>query len=433
MQIKEIPLGRIGLDKQTLVGLSVVAFSSLVGTSKDTVQNALIPIHQGKYAPQPLQHLLNRVFVDGVNPRDRFIRVEAIDDLLHYFGVSSNRFRKPAARDAIAKFADYGGFIPYAYYELHNELDQVEESKVVPIVKSKEEASLFGVAKVSLNIDWKQYRRDAEYSKSNPLPRRVIPLGDGIEVFGLPGFEKKRGRYLLSLTNAGEAVGKIERSIREFLGSKGLKASLDNPFESATFVVENSQKPIIGILPELANLYWIHQLSKGNLQAIALVSAFSLSSLEHHADLEFGINRAKVEQTQRLQELLWRFEAGDYALHFKKPYYDELYRIFPKFERKPGRHPGLFAMITRNYFYELMPGGVHDLFRDRKKTKDEYWHQFLTEHGDIVFDQVMSSFLTFLRGAKPGDWKNFVTQYNNTYSNGFQNELDLFPEALKAA
>jgi hypothetical protein len=78
MQIKEIPLGRIGLDKQTLVGLSVVAFSSLVGTSKDTVQNALIPIHQGKYAPQPLQHLLNRVFVDGVNPRDRFIRAEAI-------------------------------------------------------------------------------------------------------------------------------------------------------------------------------------------------------------------------------------------------------------------------------------------------------------------------------------------------------------------
>ncbi len=77
-------------------------------------------------------------------------------------------------------------------------------------------------------------------------------------MFGLPGFEKKRGRYLLSLTNASEAVGKDEYSIRQFLASKGLKASLDKPFESDIFAVENAQKPIVGIPPEIANLYWIH-------------------------------------------------------------------------------------------------------------------------------------------------------------------------------
>ncbi|WP_414587022.1 hypothetical protein [Scytonema sp. PCC 10023] len=206
---------------------------------------------------------------DGIKTDERYLQAEVIDDLLAYFGGEANKFRKPAAKDAIAFFAEYGGFIPYIYYEL-DELEQASDSKVIPIIKPKAEAPLLNGAKISINIDWEQYKRDAEYSKSHPLPRRVIPLGVGVEVFGLPGFEKKRGRYLLSQTNAGEAVGKPERSIREFLASKGLKASLGKPFESATFAVENAQKPIVGIPTEIANLYWIHQLSKGNLQAIAL-------------------------------------------------------------------------------------------------------------------------------------------------------------------
>ena len=203
---------------------------------------------------------------DGVRTDDRYLQAEVIDDLLVYFGGEANKFRKPAARKATTKLTEYGGFIPYVYYKL-DELEQASESKVVPITKPKEESPLLGGAKVSLNIDWEQYKRDAEYSKNYPLPHRVIPVGNGIEVFGLPGFEKKRGRYLLSLTNASECIGRPARSIFDFLQSKGLKAALGNSPEFSDFVIENAQKPIVGIPPEIANLYWIHQLSKGNLQA----------------------------------------------------------------------------------------------------------------------------------------------------------------------
>jgi hypothetical protein len=203
---------------------------------------------------------------DGVRTDDRYLRAEAIDDLLAYFGGEANKFRKPAARKATTKLTEYGGFIPYVYYEL-DELEQASESKVVPITKPKEESPLLGGAKVSLNIDWEQYKRDAEYSKSHPLPRRVIPISNGIEVFGLPGFEKKRGRYLLSQTNAAEAVGKDRSSMLHFLTSKTLKVLLGSTVECCNFNAENVQNSIVGIPPEIANLYWIHQLSKGNLQA----------------------------------------------------------------------------------------------------------------------------------------------------------------------
>lgn len=246
----------------------------------------------------------------------------------------------------------------------------------------------------------------------------------------MPGFEKKRGRYLLSLTNAAESVGRPARSIFEFLQLNGFKALLGARFEFSDFAVENAQKPIVGIPPEIATIYWTYQLSKGNMEAFALVSTFNLTSLEHFADLEFGIDRTKVEQITRMYELFWKFEAGTYAPHFQQEYYDELYRVL-RIEKKPGRsgRPKLFSDVTRNYFYQLMPGGVNDLFAEIKKSKDEYWHQFLTSGGEVQFKLAMTSFLTFLRGLHPCSWDSFVAHYNNTYGKGFQRQLDLFAGA----
>ncbi len=103
-------------------------------------------------------------------------------------------------------------------------------------------------------------------------------------------------------------------SISRFLESSLFKALLQESSEFLSFSVEGAQKPIIGIPPELANIYWTYQLSKGNMEAFALVSTFNLTSLEHFADLEFGIDRTKVEQVARMYELFWKFEAGQYAV-----------------------------------------------------------------------------------------------------------------------
>jgi len=75
----------------------------------------------------------------------------------------------------------------------------------------------------------------------------------------------------------------------------------------------------------------------------------------------------------------------------------------------------------------------NDLFGKINKSKDEYWHQFLTSYGDISFTFAMTSFLTFLRGLHPPcTFDKFVQYYNNTYSNGFQTQLNLFPESEAA-
>ncbi len=76
----------------------------------------------------------------------------------------------------------------------------------------------------------------------------------------MPGFEKKRGRYLLSLTNAAEVIGKPAMSISRFLESSLFKALLQESSEFLTFSVEGAQKPIIGIPPEVAGIYLVDRL-----------------------------------------------------------------------------------------------------------------------------------------------------------------------------
>lgn len=118
----------------------------------------------------------------------------------------------------------------------------------------------------------------SQESKRKPLPRRVIPLATGIEVFGLPGFDRERGRYLLSQTNAAEAVGKTNTSIIDEWHSNAFKSLLGARPELSTFVVEGAQKPIVGIPTEIAYEYWLDQLSKGNQLALAIAPVAKYNS-----------------------------------------------------------------------------------------------------------------------------------------------------------
>jgi hypothetical protein len=276
------------------------------------------------------------------------------------------------------------------------------------------------------SFDYAQYVKDSEASKANPLPRRTIDVGSGekIEVFGRPGYEKKPGLYLLSQINATSVVGKAKSSWLDFCKSKSPYVKPCKGFEWLDFWVENSNAPIKGILPDQAIGYWMKESAK-NPKAGMLIFAFATTSIELYADMEFGVNRQKEEYTQRLQDLLFRVEVGDYSIHFVKEYYQELYRVLPFVNKRKHGRPPLFGHITREYFYNLFPGRANDIFDSRNADRENYNHQFLTEMGDKVFDQVMISFLTFLRCSRPGDWANFVSQYRNAYGDGFQGELEL--------
>jgi len=127
----------------------------------------------------------------------------------------------------------------------------------------------------STKFDYQQYLKDAEASQQSPLPQKVIPLGKGIEVYGLPEFRKKTGRYLLSLTNAADTVEKSAQYISNFVGSKLVRALPWNDFKFLKFKVEGSRVPIAGVPISLAIDFWAYQTSKGNLTAIELLQKIS--------------------------------------------------------------------------------------------------------------------------------------------------------------
>lgn len=274
------------------------------------------------------------------------------------------------------------------------------------------------------SFDYQQYVEDSKTSQDSPLPRRMIDVGGGerIEVFGRPGYKTKPGLYLLSQVNVTSVVGKAKSSWLDFCKSRSPYVRQCKGFEWLDFHVENSNAPIKGILPEQAIAYWMKESAK-NIKAGMLIFAFATTSLEHYADIEFGVDREKERYTKRLQDLLFRLEAGDYKIHFCKEYYQELHRVLPFVGKPKNGRPPLFAKITREYFYELFPGRANDIFDERNPHRWHYNHQLLTEDGDKVFEQVMISFLTFLRCSRPGDWRSFEHQYRNAYGNGFQDDL----------
>ena len=94
--------------------------------------------------------------------------------------------------------------------------------------------------------------------------REEIELGDRkIEVFQLPS-----GEYKLSQTQVTEVVGKPERSLRDFLGSKSLEALPYKDFRSAKFLTEGNNASINAIPIKLANAYWL-QYSEGRILPLA--------------------------------------------------------------------------------------------------------------------------------------------------------------------
>lgn len=276
------------------------------------------------------------------------------------------------------------------------------------------------------SFSYEQYAQWAEESKTVPLFRKQINLGGKqVEVFALPEYERYAGRYVYSGTSATDAAEKHRFQMSQFLRSKSPLALRHKDFKCHTFTVENSKKGIAGYTAQIVFDYWLHELTTGNLAVLPIVSALGSTSLDLLADSVFGINRTVLEFERLIQSRLFTAEAVEYKTHFFPNYYSELYRIFRLEKKKYGR-PGIFAQVTRVCFYSLFPGQANDIFDERNPNRTFYNHQFLSEDGNKIFNQVMNSFLTFLRGCPScGSWKAFLIQYQNTYGAGFQGTLDL--------
>lgn len=148
----------------------------------------------------------------------------------------------------------------------------------------------------------------------------------------IDGFMLPDGSYRMSLTQAGECVGKPAQGVSNFLSSKTLKRLLgeaggisnflpegavealsDDAYIPDFFVVDighgggQGQTRIRGLPLEIVSLYWQWESFRGNKQAFILSTALVIESLERRFDNAFDIARTELERnellSQRVQEL----------------------------------------------------------------------------------------------------------------------------------
>lgn len=133
--------------------------------------------------------------------------------------------------------------------------------------------------------------------------RAVMQLGDHkLDVFQLPD-----GSYRMSQTQVAEAVGKPERSFRDFLSSKWLKALPGLESDSANFSsLRREGEPgasIRGVPLLFVSAYWLKEAIGKNKQAQALAWACIQETLVRRADAAFGVSRNEDEYNQLFSQL----------------------------------------------------------------------------------------------------------------------------------
>lgn len=122
------------------------------------------------------------------------------------------------------------------------------------------------------------------------------------------GFMLPDGSYRMSQAQVAQAVDKPPVNALRFLESKALKSLLGEDYTDYTpeqIEIEPEQsrrgQSRFNALPlEVATAYWINQCFQGNKQALALVMALAIETLERRFDTAFCVTF--TEQDERLQE-----------------------------------------------------------------------------------------------------------------------------------
>jgi hypothetical protein len=127
--------------------------------------------------------------------------------------------------------------------------------------------------------------------------RATITLGD-IEI---EGYQMPDGSYKLSQSSTTLAVNKPPKRMVQLARSEKGQSLVALGFEKGLKVAVENSKPVVLVDIEVAFQFWVLELSIGNLDALALVSACGVESIERRLDAAFGKIRTEEERNERLK------------------------------------------------------------------------------------------------------------------------------------
>lgn len=133
----------------------------------------------------------------------------------------------------------------------------------------------------------------------------------------IDGFMLPDGSYRMSQAQAADAVGKPPVNALRFLGSKAFKSLLGDAYTDYTpesVEIESEQgsrgQSRFNALPlEIATAYWVYQCFQGNKQALSLVMALAIETLERRFDSAFAVTRTEAERNDRLTQRIQQIES----------------------------------------------------------------------------------------------------------------------------
>lgn len=166
-------------------------------------------------------------------------------------------------------------------------------------------------------------------TQTTKAARATIQLGDiELDVFQLPD-----GTYQISQSQTTNAVNKPPKRMVELAQSDKGQILIQSGFEKGLKVRVEGSKPVNLIPLEVAFQFWVLELSIGNPEALALVSACGVESIERRADAAFNVVRSEVERNERLEARIKGKVARRFLTDAIKDYLDrhELSENYKKF------------------------------------------------------------------------------------------------------
>lgn len=125
--------------------------------------------------------------------------------------------------------------------------------------------------------------------------RAILPLGDqDLDIFQMPN-----GEHLISQSHTCLAVNKPPKRMVQLANSDKGQILIQSGFKKGLKVAVEGSKPVNLVSLEVAFQFWVLELSIGNQEALALVVACGVESLERRADAAFNIQRSEEERNER--------------------------------------------------------------------------------------------------------------------------------------
>lgn len=123
------------------------------------------------------------------------------------------------------------------------------------------------------------------------------------------GFQMPDGSYQMSITSAASAVNLKVQNASDFLRSKAAKRLLGKGYTPQKNQIEvepneqiRGQTRITALPLRVVSKYWLWQATRGNQNAVALVSALLEEGIERRFDAAFGVERSEEDRQARLTE-----------------------------------------------------------------------------------------------------------------------------------